>query len=211
MFQNRGILSYRVRVVNIRVCFLFVDNLFSWKLRYIIHDFSWPSIFIHYCLWKLRHQKGDMWQKWNVYHRLCTVYGSRQTIRIYRTAHDLWPCDFNMVWRLHALQSESLCIVAWNQRPWISSWGMFLLEVCMRVHKASRVVAGGPWWISRRPTISQTCSMDDMSGERAGQGSSDTHLPLKEGLHNPCHVWPDIVLLKYDMWSCLKEGQYLGL
>ena len=44
-----------------------------------------------------------------------------------------------------------------SKRPWISSWGMSLHADCIRVHKASRVGAGGPWWISRRPTISQTC------------------------------------------------------
>ena len=89
-------------------------------------------------------------------------------------------------------------------------WGMSLYAVCMRVHKSSRVGAGGPRRISHRPTISHTYSMVDISGECAGQGSSDTRR-LEECLHNPCHVWPGIVLLKYGMWSCLKEGQYLGL
>ena len=61
------------------------------------------------------------------------------------------------------------------KRPWIYSWGTTHHAVCMRLHKVSRVGAGGPWRIRRRPTISQTCSMGDISGERAGQGSSDTH------------------------------------
>ena len=56
-----------------------------------------------------------------------------------------------------------------SKRPWISSWGMSLHAVCTRVHKASRVGAGGPWQISFRPTISQTCL-----AKHAGQGSSDT-------------------------------------
>ena len=61
-----------------------------------------------------------------------------------------------------------------SKRPCISSRGMSLHAVYMQVQKASRVGAGGPWWISRRPTISQICSMGNMSGERPGQGSSDT-------------------------------------
>ena len=52
--------------------------------------------------------------------------------------------------------------------------------------------------------------MGDKSGEHAGQRSSDARHFLEEGLHNPSHVWPGIVLLKYGTWSCLKEGQYLG-
>ena len=44
----------------------------------------------------------------------------------------------------------------------------------IRVHKASRVGVGDTWQISCRPTISQTCSMGEMSGEHVGQGSSDT-------------------------------------
>ena len=71
-----------------------------------------------------------------------------------------------------------------SKRPWISSWGMSLHTVCMRVHKASRVEAGGLWRISRRPTKSQTCSMGDMSGERASQRSSDTRLLWK----NACTI-----------------------
>ena len=30
-------------------------------------------------------------------------------------------------------------------------------------------------------------------------------------LAQSCHVWPCIVLPKYDTWSCLKEEQYIGL
>ena len=67
-----------------------------------------------------------------------------------------------------------------SKKPWISSWGMSLHVVCMRVHKASRVGAGGSWRISHRPTISQTCSMGDMSDERKGQGSSDTRCLWKK-------------------------------
>ena len=61
-----------------------------------------------------------------------------------------------------------------SKRPWISSWWMSLHAVCMQVHKVSSVGAGGHWWISPRPTISQTCSMGDKSGELAGHRSSDT-------------------------------------
>ena len=61
-----------------------------------------------------------------------------------------------------------------SKRPWISSWRMSLHAVYIRVHKASRVGAGGPWPLSRRPTISQTYPMGDMSSEHAGQVSSDT-------------------------------------
>lgn len=31
-----------------------------------------------------------------------------------------------------------------SKRSWIASWGMSLHAVCMRVHKSSRVAAGGP-------------------------------------------------------------------
>ncbi|KAJ8897547.1 hypothetical protein PR048_002896 [Dryococelus australis] len=34
---------------------------------------------------------------------------------------------------------------------------------------------------------------------------------IEEGLHIPRHMWPGIVMPKYGMWSCLKEGQYLWL
>ena len=72
-------------------------------------------------------------------------------------------------------------VVAWNQRgPGYLPRGMSLHAVCMRVYKALRVGAGGPWRIRCRPTISQTCSMGDMFGERAGQGSSDTRRRWKK-------------------------------
>ena len=90
----------------------------------------------------------------------------------YRTAHGVWACDFNMVVKPpSAAIRVSMGRDMESKRPWISSWGMSLHAVHMRVHKPSRVDAGG---ISRRPTISQTCSMGDMSGEHAGQVCSDT-------------------------------------
>ena len=43
--------------------------------------------------------------------------------------------------------------------------------------------------------------MGNKSGKHASQGSSDTR--HSSSLHNP---WPDTVLMKYKMWSCLTEG-----
>ena len=74
-----------------------------------------------------------------------------------------------------------------SKRLWMSFWGMSLYAACMRVHKASRVGVEGPWRISCWPTISQTCSMGDMSGKHAGQGSSDTrHLWREFAQSLPC-------------------------
>ena len=94
--------------------------------------------------------------------------------------NEMFPTWSVIMWFYYGMQHPCAaigvsmrCGMEWKW-PWISSWRMSLHAVCMRVHKASRVGAGGPWQISRRPTIPQVCSMGDMSGERAGQGSSNT-------------------------------------
>ena len=72
-----------------------------------------------------------------------------------------------------------------SKRPWISSWRISLHAVCTRVHKASRVGAGGPWRISRWPTISQgrEAVIPVVFGRRLAQS-----LPRVAG-HCPAEIW----------------------
>ena len=86
-----------------------------------------------------------------------------------------------------------------SKRPWISSWGISLHTVCMRVHKASRAGAGG-LLTNKLPT---NHIPDMFDGQHVWQtcrlGKQWYPSSLEEGLRNPCHVWPSIVLLKYGV------------
>ncbi|KAJ8872114.1 hypothetical protein PR048_025716 [Dryococelus australis] len=75
------------------------------------------------------------------------------------------------------LQSEPLNVVAWNQRaPGESPSQRFVCESTK--HHQWLMEAREEQVAGCRPTVSQTCSIGDMSGERAGQGSSGTRRSL---------------------------------
>ena len=85
------------------------------------------------------------------------------------------------------------------KRAWICSWGILLHTVSMLVQS----IKEGCWKTmmnNLRLAISQTCSMGNISGERASQRSGDTCCSSQKA----CTC--DWVLLKYGMWCCLKEG-----
>ena len=96
-----------------------------------------------------------------------------------------------------------------SKRPWISSWGMSIHAVCMWAQSVKSRCC-------RILTIkSPTNHIPDMFD---GRHIWRTCRPGKQwypsSLEEACTIlatWPGIVLLKYGTWSCLNEGQYLGL
>jgi hypothetical protein len=97
-----------------------------------------------------------------------------------------------------------------SKRAWINSFGIYFHVIYIRVHNALRVV------ISRVPwkQVTATHIPDMFNGRHVWWNCrSQKHWYrsfFERDLHNPRHILPGIVLLKYGMWSLLKEGQYSG-
>ena len=137
-----------------------------------VTDYQYSEALPHLCT--VPHKKSTLWTRPTLLFVKIATPRRIHVTEMKCISHGLWACDFNMVWRLHALQSEYLCVVACNQKGpgYLPRECPSMQFVCESTKLKSRL------WRTltnkSRPTISQTCSTDDMSGERAGQGSSDT-------------------------------------
>ena len=164
-------------------------------------------IVIHYCLWKLQHQEGDMWQKWNVYHK----HGNRQTIRITEL---YMVCEHVIsIWCEASMCCNQSLYASWHGIK--EALDIFLGNVLPCSLYASPQSVKSRCWRTLMNKSPNNHIPDMFDGRHAWRtcrpGKQWYPSSLEEGLYNPCHVCPGIFLLKYGMWSYLKEGHYLGL
>ncbi|KAJ4435121.1 hypothetical protein ANN_23696 [Periplaneta americana] len=112
---------------------------------------------------------------------------------------------------LHALQSELVSVVVWIQRVpgYVPGESPSTQFVCESTKRQECVLEDHDEQVADQPYPRHVRWAKCLANVQARKAVIP--VVLRRRLANPRHMSPDNVLLKYGMWSCLREGQYLGL